>query len=297
MEAFMSCNHRLNKAFRKAPVLPLTSRSRYVLFSDCHRGTGNQTDNFLKNEHLYYAALKYYYRQGFTYIELGDGDELWENRNIEQIKEIHNNVFWLLSLFYNQNRLYMLYGNHDMVKKRTSFSKKRCHTYLCPNSQCEEPLFPDITFYPGIILRNERTTQSLYLTHGHQSSLFNSSLWRVNCFLVRYLWKPLEQIGFHDPTSAAKNYTTKKRSEDRLISWAKRYNRTLITGHTHRPRVSSENSPYYNTGSCVHPNSITCIEISDRRISLIKWHIDTREHGILYVEREEIQSNPLPRHQ
>ena len=122
----MGISSRLDSAFTQAPVLPLYSHSRYVLFSDCHRGTGTSGDNFLKNQHLYFAALQYYLKNGFTYLELGDGDELWENRSLAQIKDIHNDAFWLLSEFYRRNRLYMLYGNHDMVKKYPRFTCRHC---------------------------------------------------------------------------------------------------------------------------------------------------------------------------
>ena len=74
-------------------------------------------DNFLKNQHLYFAALNYYYQHSFCYIELRDGDELWENRSFSAIQNIHSNVFWLLSLFYEEHRLFMLFGNHDIAKK------------------------------------------------------------------------------------------------------------------------------------------------------------------------------------
>ena len=284
----MGCHHRLNQSFKNAPVLPMGAGCNYVLFSDCHRGSGTQGDNFLKNEHLYLAALRHYYNRGFTYIELGDGDELWENRNLDSIKEIHSDVFELLSQFYSDNRLYMIYGNHDIVKKYPSFSRKKCSTYFCISHQCTEPLFPGITFYPGIVLRDKAAGESLYLTHGHQASLLNSTLWPVNCFLVRYVWKPLEQVGILDPTSAAKNYTTKQRSEQRLVSWARLYHRTLITGHTHRPMMCTEESPYANTGSCVHPYRITCIEIQGSVLTLAKWYMDARQSGSLYVEREDL---------
>ena len=85
----MSADKRLNAAFAHAPVLPLTPSSRYILFSDCHRGCGTNNDNFLKNQNLYFAALQHYYTHGYTYIELGDGDELWENRSFDTIKSIH----------------------------------------------------------------------------------------------------------------------------------------------------------------------------------------------------------------
>ena len=292
----MSCHHRLDKSFENAPVLPLGGSHRYVLFSDCHRGDGTHNDNFLKNQYLYLAALRHYYKKGYTYIELGDGDELWENRNMEQIKEVHSDVFHELSLFYHQKRLYMIYGNHDIVKKHASFSKKKCDSYFCSISQSHQPLFPGIQFYSGIILRNDNTGASLYLTHGHQSSLLNSTLWPVNRFLVRYLWKPLEQVGVLDPTSAAKNYTKKKKSELRLNAWAEDRNRTLITGHTHRPMLAAEPGTHYiNTGSCVHPLCVTCIEVCGDRLTLIKWYTDTRDHGNLYVDREELSFQNFPK--
>ena len=268
----MSYYSRLEHAFLNAPRLPLSRLSRYVLISDCHRGNGTSNDNFLKNQNLYFTALKYYYEKGFTYIELGDGDELWENRRISQITEIHSNVFWLLSLFYKQNRLYLLYGNHDMEKKKTP--------------QCLESLFPGLIFHEGIILEDCRHNNSLYLTHGHQADALNSSLWRLARFLVRFLWKPMERFGVLDPTSAAKNYTCKEKTERRLCHFAAKENKPLICGHTHRPMLNADSPFYMNTGSCVHPRCITCIEIEGISLTLVKWTLDTRNDRTLYVARE-----------
>lgn len=57
---------RISKAFEGALRLPLTLDSKYVIFSDCHRGIGNVSDNFLKNEFIYLAALKYYFSKKFS---------------------------------------------------------------------------------------------------------------------------------------------------------------------------------------------------------------------------------------
>ena len=148
------------KHLRGALKLPLSDNSKYVLFSDCHRGVGTSNDNFLKNQHLYFAALQHYYQNNFTYIELGDGDELWENRSFNRILEIHSNVFWLLSQFYYQKRLYLIYGNHDIVKQNSSFATLKCKIYYCDATQCYLPLFPGITFQSGIILwdKNHKKT-------------------------------------------------------------------------------------------------------------------------------------------
>ena len=56
----MSTASRLDRAFSQALVLPFHHCSRYVLISDCHRGVGTSSDNFLKNQHLYYAAMEHY---------------------------------------------------------------------------------------------------------------------------------------------------------------------------------------------------------------------------------------------
>lgn len=290
----MSYYSRLSRAFETALKLPLTCRSRYAIISDCHRGRGDSNDNFLKNQNLYFTALNHYYQEGFTYIELGDGDELWENRRMSQIIEIHNNVFWLLSLFHQQHRLYMVYGNHDMEKKKKGYSKSLCSTYFCTDTQCKETLFPDLPFYESILLENPCGNFQLCLTHGHQADFFNSTFWKCNRFLVRYVWRPLEHFGVLDPTSAAKNYTHKDRIEQRLSRYAELTHKHLITGHTHRPRLDP-NAPYYmNTGSCVHPRCITCIEIDRGILSLVKWTLSVKKDRTLYVAREVLSQFQLP---
>lgn len=282
----MGYESRMSKSFEDALSLPLNCQSKYILFSDCHRGTGKANDNFLKNEFLYLAALKYYFQQEFTYLELGDGDELWENRSMKKIKEMHGHSFEMMAKFYRKKRLYMIYGNHDMVKKNVDFRKKFFDTYYCDKYLCENPLCPDSCFYPGIILRDSFGRRDIYLTHGHQASIMNSTFWKVNRFLVRYLWRNLELLGVPDPTSAAKNNTKKEKTEKLLTEWAEKNGKVLITGHTHRPMVGSPESPYFNTGSCIHPTGITGIEIENRCITLIKWSLGTKCDQTVYVKRE-----------
>ena len=276
------CERRLDKSFRDAPVLAMYPNSRIVLFSDCHRGVGNTNDNFLKNQNLYMGALRYYYERGFLYMELGDGDELWENRSFDAIYEIHEDVFSMLSRFAKENRLYLLYGNHDHVMK---------DNHRVPH-------------YAGIILKLCGCTDhasgsgkphclELYLTHGNQADFLNSTLWKLSRFLVRYVWKPLEQLGVLDPTSAAKNYQCRERSEKRLSHWAVKHQCYLITGHTHRPVLGDSKTRYFNTGSCVHPSSITCIEIENCAISLVKWRVEVKKDNTLFVMRERL-AGPLP---
>lgn len=284
----MGARERISKAFESALRLPLNEKSKYILLSDCHRGTGDTNDNFQKNEFLYLAALEYYFKRGFTYIELGDGDELWENRSIKQIKEVHRQSFEMMAKYYESGRMYAVYGNHDMVKKKPGFTEKYFQSYFCGQTMQEFSLCPGIRFCSGIILEDQQKKRDIYLMHGHQADLLNSTFWKLSRFLVRYVWKPLEHIGVSDPTSAAKNNIKKKKSEKVLEQWAAQRNHLLISGHTHHPMIGTKESPYFNTGSCIHPGGITGIEIEKRCMTLVKWSLSVRDDMTLYAARESL---------
>ena len=190
----MSANSRITNAYENAFCLPLNPSSKYVLFSDCHRGTGRSNDNFLKNEYLYLAALKYYFSHGFSYIELGDGDELWENRSMCPIREMHAQSFELLSRFYAKHRFYAVYGNHDITKRSAHFSGRCFSSCFCWQEQCEIPLFPEITFYPGIILKDCAKRNDLF-----------SAMYGV-------LWNPLESLIQPVPPKTTQRKMLRKRS-------------------------------------------------------------------------------------
>lgn len=290
----MSYEKRLDRAYKNALKLPLCPDSRYVFISDCHRGTGTSTDNFLRNQNLFFAALQHYYRNGFCYIELGDGDELWENRSQNRIIEIHDNAFWLMSQFYKENRFYMVYGNHDICKKNGKFMERNCSSFFSHRSVV--PLFPEMKVYESILLQNGCGGKNIWSVHGHQVDFLNSVLWRLAKFLVRYVWKPLENLGVLDPTSAARNNTKKEKTEERLSQYSNQKGIILIAGHTHRPMCPTNPSDhYFNTGSCVHPRCITALEVVGNEIALVKWTVETRPDASLYVGRKVLEKTTLVR--
>lgn len=286
----MNVSKRLSEVYEKAHEIPFDDLSRFVLMSDCHRGDGSWSDDFLDNQNLFFAALSYYYEYGFTYIEIGDGDELWENRNIKTIIDIHSDAFWLMSKFYQDNRFYMIYGNHDMVKRDPKYSENNCNSFFCDSINCDLPLFPGIKIHEGIRLKYIYTGDTIFLTHGHQVDCLNSTFWRLSRFLVRYLWRPLQLMGIRDPTSASKNHKLKNKIEKRLINWSNQNNQMIICGHTHRPVFPAVGEHlYFNDGSCVHPRCITAIEIFNGMILLVKWAIMTTPERFLYVGREVLE--------
>ena len=283
----MSSETRLDRVYNHAKRISFDDTSKFILFSDCHRGDNSFADDFANNRNIYFHALKQYYAEGFQYIELGDGDELWENLSFEPILQAHKNVYEVLRLYFIQKRLHMIWGNHDMVYKNPDFVKANLYTYFDERTGTDKPLFPNITYHEGLILKHEETAQEIFLTHGHQADWWNYLFWKWSRFMVRILWKPLNVMGIADPTSPAKNYKELIKVERRIKKWIISKNHLLtITGHTHRPRFPSPGDiPFFNDGSCVHPRCITGIEIENGSVSLIKWETATTDDGTLKIVR------------
>ncbi len=280
---------RVSRVFDKAETVTFDNHSRFIIMSDCHRGNGSWGDDFSRNRNLYIAALNHYYRHHFTYIEIGDGDELWENKHLPGIINVHRDVFHLMSRFYRDKRLYMIFGNHDMPKQQPDFVKNNLYRYFDEREKRYLSLFEGIKCHEGLILQHADTGKRIFLIHGHQVDFLSYDLWKVARFLVRYLWRPLNVFGVNDPTSTAKNYRKKERVEKQLSQWVKREKKMLISGHTHRPMFPEPGeAPYFNGGSSIHPQDITGIEIVDGAIILVKWNIQTNAYGRLYIKREII---------
>lgn len=276
----MSSSGRISKAFQTAEEINIDNRSRIALISDCHRSDGGWADSFASNRNLFYAALSTYNMDKYTYIELGDGEELWETKYFSDIMRENRNIYRLMSRFYVGGRLYLIYGNHDMVKKNLGFGK---NPYTANDDFVQ--LFPDIRSYESIVLNYQGN--KILLLHGHQADFFNSCLWRLGRFLVRHFWKNLETLGVNDPTSASKSRKKKSAVEVGLMKWSAENGVMLIAGHTHRAFFPAPGETlYFNDGSCVSREYISAIEIADGNISLVYWSFKVREDGTVYVGRD-----------
>jgi predicted phosphodiesterase len=285
---------RLTRAWEKAKCIDIHSESKIVFMSDAHRGDGSFSDELAQNRNIISHALEYYYRQGFTYIELGDGNELWENTFFKSLYRAHKNIFLILKKFHDDNRLHMVWGNHDMIYRNPKMVQK--HYDKRKDDQTEELIdfMPNLEYHESILLNCQETGFQLLGMHGHQADMMNYVFWKFNRFFVRVFWKPLQSLGFYDPTSPAQNHKELIRVERRIKKWITETNMPIIAGHTHRPRFPEKGEiPFFNSGSGVHPRSITGIEIEKGQISLFKWQINTTPEGVLKVEKELLEG-PKP---
>ena len=273
-------NSILNKAFEKAKRLSFSKDDKLIFFSDVHKGDNSYADDFRNNMKIYSYALKTYFNEGFTYIELGDGIELWENKSFKPIFDSYKPIFELLEKFHRQKRLYLLWGNHDMEFRDPIMVEKVLHSFFTPKNILDKEAFFDLEYYESLVLEFEHTERTIFAIHGHQADYMNYKHWKFNRFFVRYFWKYMQKwFGVTDPTSPAKNFKGLIKVERKLNQWIVINNQQMvICGHTHRPRFPDPGDiPLFNDGSCVHPNSIIGIEIQDFKISLVKWHHQRQE--------------------
>ena len=199
----------------------------------------------------------------------------------------------MIKKFHDTDRLIMIYGNHDMIKKYPKILESHFYKYYNKATKQEENLLDHLAVVEAVVLNDN--LHDIFLIHGHQVDFINSTLWRFSRFMVRNVWKNLEHLGIKDPTSAAKNYKVTERIEKKLKEWSLKNNKILIAGHTHRaifPKIGQ--SLYFNDGSCIHPNGITCIEIENGNITLVKWSFTVNNDELISVKRNILDgSEPI----
>ncbi len=282
--------NKLLKLYNISGRIPFDRESKIVVISDVHRGDGSYADSLMNNKNIYVAALNYYYKEGYTLIEAGDGDELWKNKWYRDISYNYRDVFQILNKFNKLGRLHMLYGNHDSKKASKEYlEKQKRNLHKIDRAFGEDLIYllDNIKFKESIVLRHEPSKKEIFITHGHQLDFMNYEFAPVSKFLVRHLWRYMEGIaGFKAPTSPANNYKKGGKVDKKLAEWSKEYNKFIICGHTHESRFPKLGKGlYFNDGCCVLPYSISTIEINSGLIALVKWIIDVRDDNTLYIRR------------
>lgn len=286
----MFTNRRLTNAYRHALVKEFDHNSKYVFFSDLHRGDDSISDEFARNQTLMLSALRYYYDEGYTYVEAGDGDELWEHASFKHIRTAHTDIFSLLKEFFREERMIMLYGNHNIYLKNNMYVKRNYYSYYDEYREKQVALFPKLKPLEALVLKHKQTGQEILTLHGHQGDFLNDQFWIASMFLLRYFWKFMHLVGFRNPASPAKNQAKRHKIEKNYAKWIERNKIMLICGHTHRFKFPKKGQyPYFNTGCGIHTKGISCIEILGDKILLIQWRIVTNDQGILHVERRIVR--------
>jgi predicted phosphodiesterase len=303
------------------------TKARVVIMSDLHKGAADEADDFLPARNNYLEAACYYNDRRFTYIALGDVEELWEN-DINKVYKNNHDSFLVEKEFVADNRFVKLFGNHDMYWVNT----------LLPNRQWLEKMYGTaIPVYEALIVRIEGLNNPLqfFLTHGHQGDAQSDGN-RFSRWFVANIWGRVQSYLDVKINSPSKDYLLRDKHNIMMYEWTLKHPATaLITGHTHKPVFGSLNHleklkrewteatkanntvrmaileeemsrrqqeynassayimkrpSYFNSGCCCfNDGDITAIEIEDAQISLVKWY--TNKDGS--STRTILESAPL----
>jgi UDP-2,3-diacylglucosamine pyrophosphatase LpxH len=280
---------RLSEVLESAERINFSNEDRIVFFSDIHRGNNSWADEFARNQVIYSYALQHYYDAGFTYVEVGDGDELMKFKSVETIRHAHEQIYLLLQRYHQEERFYYIYGNHDIEYRDPDTLADILNCQLSWFTEDEDILFDDFLVYEGLIFSHQESGTEFFVVHGHQGELMNDKLFWLSRLLLRGLWRPLQLLGLQDPTSLAQNVEKREKVERQFINWVETTRQPMICGHIHLENFPKNGEPpYFNTGSCVHPRWITCIEIENGKIALVRWQIKSNKAGSLIIKRDVI---------
>jgi UDP-2,3-diacylglucosamine pyrophosphatase LpxH len=219
----------LDRALKDADTLPFDpATERIVVFSDHHKGTGDDADDFRRCEHAYTTALGYYLEQGYRLFVLGDAEELWEER-AGPVIERYQAVLALEGEFNRRGGLERFWGNHDDDWRNAG-----------PVKQHLWPVLGRIAVREALRLRIARPGKAdgtLFFVHGHQGTADSDRWGWISRLFVRYAWRPLQRKTGFSATSPARDFALRAKHDRAMYEWARtqRPGLVLVAGHTHRP--------------------------------------------------------------
>lgn len=259
---------------------------KFIIFSDEHKGNKDYSDDFASNEPNYLEALQYYSQNKFSFINLGDCEELWKFKPSQVIPK-NTTALKLEAKFQEGGKYFRTFGNHDIIWKN------KFDVDSCLKDIFKLPL----PVWEGLLLTTKISDQplSVFLTHGHQGDKLSDNN-SFSTWLVAHIWRPIQRYLQINVNTPAKDFTLRDRHNKMMHEWSShRKDLILITGHTHKPVFASgkySDHPgndvlpdkkkhegiklkpsYFNSGCCCYNDGdITGIEIANGNISLIKWH-------------------------
>jgi len=206
--------NRLSAKEFSSAVLDISGGSKVLIISDFHMGSGSRDDLNRNGEMLISMLEEYYFKNGWILVLNGDIEEL-QKYSLDYIREKWAEMYRVFNLFFNENRLYKIIGNHD----EPLLAKK--------NSPSPYPLHTVIKIETGVV--------PAFVYHGHQlSNIYNKYNYLIGLG-IRYIIKPLGIKNMSAARSPHKQFHIEKKAYDFSLA----NNCLSIIGHTHRPLFES----------------------------------------------------------
>ncbi len=179
-------NRGLNKAYRLAAMGSIElDEAKLIIFSDHHKGVGDDADDFAPSEMSYSAAMRHYFDAGYTLLVVGDAEELWEDVPAAVLRT-YPEIFELENKFHGEGRYFRFWGNHDDEWRNPDQVERHLGKFFDNLSVRESQRFT--IFDRGVDLGE------IFIVHGHQGLLFADRFGWLSRLFIRYLWRPFQRI-------------------------------------------------------------------------------------------------------
>ncbi|MEO9483445.1 MAG: metallophosphoesterase [Ekhidna sp.] len=206
---------KLNKLFEASTTIELSSKKKWVIFSDLHMGDGGATDDFKRNSQLFETVLKnHYLKDDYALILNGDVEEL-QRFQLKKIINKWKGVYDLFDAFNSKGNFYKTIGNHDL------------------ELQLMKDLPFDYKHYESLKLKFGE--DHLFVFHGHQASKKYQEHNELIGFTLKYFANPLGIKSYSVSHSSQKQYKIEKQ----VYGFSAFQKVVSIIGHTHRPLFES----------------------------------------------------------
>jgi UDP-2,3-diacylglucosamine pyrophosphatase LpxH len=269
---------------------PSLEKSRFVVFSDTHKGDGKtESDDFRRNAALYCYALRHYFNRGYSLILNGDCEDCWETDPGQITQAYRKTAFAEERKFNAAGRYFRIAGNHD----DDWMDQSNVDRFLAP-------VLGPVCVLPAVLLGGR-----VLVLHGHQGDPGYDRHAKRNRWMVRRVWAPLQRKGLTDTLwpllqrfgfagsgrTAQNNYMRRERDE-LLYEWAKANRLLLIAGHTHRGmfRSFSKIDQIRAVRRLLKKRDLA--GVSQRERLLIRLSIDSIDR-VIRESREELKRDKL----
>ncbi|MBL7699637.1 MAG: metallophosphoesterase [Chitinophagaceae bacterium] len=301
-------------------------KGKFIILSDQHKGAKDLADDFRNTETNYLDTLQYYLDSNFTFINLGDCEELWESKPSVVVAK-NRKTLEMEARFLTAGRYFRIYGNHDL---EWSFDPQRI-LHL-------KPVFgPKLTVSQGLLLHctYKEKKYSIFLAHGHQGDQRSDGNWFSKIF-VAWIWTPIQRFLQIQLDRVSDSFELVDKHNILMYEWsATQKDLLFISGHTHKPVFASldhidrltrqleiarsqgdhvlirslekeilnrqeeyagkkvvktmAKPTYFNSGCCCYSDGdLTGIEIENGFIRLVKWKSDEGKSTRIVLEESPL---------
>ncbi len=302
----------MDEAFEQALQVPFDiKRDSYVFFSDLHLADRiHGIDDFARNEMVYCHALQQYYDHDYHLVLNGDVEEGWEARPRRIRAAYRHTAYAMEKKFAEKGEPWHVrtWGNHDNIWSNPEKVRKHLwpelgevkvysglrlgdNIFIAHGHQGE--LISDSGAWIGkptmrigwrwfqrlTRITSARAATSHLIRNARAEHLYGWASNAGRLLIAGHTHKSM--FGYlHEHTGLKKHL---RRLESTLDTTDHPFQAQATIDHlkkavakskTRRSSTDDSRLPcYFNSGSCVHTNGITCIEIDQGEIRLVRWRL------------------------